>query len=150
MSEQPPSGTAPETMSAPTPRYSRTGWALRFIAALHLGGAALIFFRPEETIEIFNFLQRLVKHFEPLPVPGDHFWLTIASAEMMLYGLLCLVISFQKRNNGILFTLALAKALTIMAFWYQFRIGTKYCAYLGAMFFDAVMAIWLILLTFLH
>ena len=154
MSEKIPSSVAsetlPESMLAPTPRYSRTGWALRFIACLHLAGAILIFFQPDESVEIFNFIQRLVKHFEPLPAPTEHFWLTIASAEMLLYGLLCFVISFQKRNNGILFALALAKSVTIAAFWYQFRTSTPYFAYIGGMAFDAVMAVWLILLTFLH
>jgi hypothetical protein len=134
-----------ETKSSALSQYV---WLMRILGLLYVAGALLLFFFPNEIFYLINVGPKVFKITEAVPDSIEHFWLVLASTEMIMLSALSFLSAESPRTIGYLVVQLLAKTASTAGFIYMFIHDRAYFAYLTGSAIDIVIALTIAIAAF--
>ncbi len=104
-------------------------WVMRIFTFIYFIGAIGFFFLPEETFYLINIGPRVFKFWEEIPMPSEHFWVTLSTSMMMMLMVTSWCSSIYPKMKSYLLIHMVSKFTSISGFLFLFVRDRHYFAY---------------------
>ncbi|MBI3557588.1 MAG: hypothetical protein HY074_15110 [Deltaproteobacteria bacterium] len=114
---------------------------MRIFTFIYFIGAIGFFFLPEETFYLVNIGPRVFKFWEEIPMPSEHFWVTLSTSMMMMLMTTSFYSSLYPKMKGYLLMHMISKVTSISGFIFLFLHDRHYFAYAYGALTDSLVVL---------